>query len=241
MATDDLTNFARRLQPVCDEEDGDVFVSESTLDADLARASESLRGSVGELFREIRAGIPTDFSFNVSFTTDGIELGVDFEDGNTGGNVFRARFTSRKSMRRKLRRVPWDECRKHAMEQGSIFEDMLREADDRPPAIPVSEEVAREHKIELERAKQAVRGDAPIPQFCVIAWREDCGVEVEKQGDRQTLIGLIADMMTTGYDILAVLERGVDWTFEEIEEAKLEAVEGLGPISRAKAERRFFA
>jgi hypothetical protein len=46
--------------------------------------------------------------------------------------------------------------------------------------------------------------------------------------------------MTTEYDIVGVVEGGKEWTFDAIESAKLEAVELLGPISRAKAERRFF-
>ena len=57
--------------------------------------------------------------------------------------------------------------------------------------------------------------------------------------DRDELVSSIADLMTTQCEILAVLERGVSWSFAEIEKAKLEAVELLGPISRAKAERRF--
>jgi hypothetical protein len=50
----------------------------------------------------------------------------------------------------------------------------------------------------------------------------------------------MANAMTCGYDVLAVLERGVAWSFAEIETAKREVVEKLSPISRAKAERRLF-
>jgi hypothetical protein len=70
---------------------------------------------------------------------------------------------------------------------------------------------------------------------------EHRGVYIEDLPDRGRVVYEIAEYMTFGGEILAVIENGTWWSFEELEAAKLEAVEELGPISRAKAERRFFA
>jgi len=187
----------------------------------------------------MRSQIPSDFSFILSFNFNGVNLSVEFEDGNTGAFGPTFYFTSFKSLRRHLRRQKWDELRLAGIEDGGIFDAWVSEAEDRPVDIPSSEAAAKQNAGELAEALTAIRAAQPLPLFAIVIARRDLGLATEHLRDREETVHIIADRMTTGNDILAVLERGVCWSFAEIEAAKLEAVEQLGPISRAQAERRF--
>ena len=139
---------------------------------------------------------------------------------------------------RRLRRLPWDEIRSELISRGGIFDELVSDASDRPVNIPSSEAAAKRYANELIDEVGKIQRSSPLPAFSLIIARDDLGINTETLSSRGEVVYTIADRMTTRNDILAVLEKGVPWSFQEIEEAKLEAVEELGPISRAKAEGR---
>lgn len=239
MDSDSIPRLSHRLLSSPLAERGTVVISSLTFRENIQKLSAPLRGTLGDLLESVRKSVPTDFNFTAEFSLQGMRLHLGFEDGNTEGSAGELFFTSVRSVSRRLHRLPWDEMRASCIEEGLIFDKLLSEADDRPPNIPSSREAAEACMEALEEAAEQVRQRNPIPEFALIISRSDCGIEVEQLADRHRLLGAISDTMTTGYDILMILEHGIRWSFEEIEGAKREAVEGLGPISRAKAERRF--
>lgn len=241
MSPNDISRISRKLLSTSLAERGKVSLSSINYMEELNGVDEPLKGSVASFIAEIRDAIPSDFKFDLLFDRDGVEIRLEFDDGNTG--VFGVGpwyATSRKSLRLRLAEAPWDEIRAECIQQEEKFDELLSAADDRPPNIPSSEEAASKYADELSQEFVHVREAQPLPLFALFIGREDYGIEVQTFDDRDDLIGVMADRMTTHNDILAVLESGVAWPFDEIEKAKQEAVEGLGPISRAKAERRFF-
>ena len=137
-----------------------------------------------------------------------------------------------------MRGVDWDEMRAELIKRGGLFEEMVSEAADRPVSIPSSSKAAAIFADELAPIIEELKSE--FLALNLVTGREDEGVSVQECKTREDLLGNIGDAMATAYDILAVVENGSNWTFEAIEAAKLEAIEGLGPISRAKAEGRFF-
>jgi hypothetical protein len=241
MTSCDLVRLGCALSGSSAARNGRVAVLAIDSEDDFVAIPAGHREKVRELVLEIRALVPTDFSLCLDLGCDGLVLRVDFEDGNTGCSALQRHFVSTKGMRRTLRRIEWDSVRADGIEMEGIFDEMLRDADDRPPSIPSSEAAAEKVSEKLAICIEEVRAQRPLPAFALIVGRDDCGVAIEETlANRDEVISLVASRMTTECDILAVLERGVAWSFSEIEEAKLAAVEGLGPISRAKAERRFF-
>jgi hypothetical protein len=237
MDPDQIARLSRKLLRSPLTEDGSVFIHSSDFRKEIARLDGALAESARLFIEEVRSLIPTDFSFSLVFTFNGVRVDIDFEDGNTGSTAGSVSFTSRKSLRKSLQRVDWNELRTEGIEGGGIFDELVAKADDRPPAIPSSAEAAKRNAGALARAFEKIRSDKPLPTFALLVSRKE-RVEIEYRETRELIVGLIGDCMATGYDILAILERGVAWPFPEIECAKLEAVEQLGPISRAQAERR---
>lgn len=240
MTIENLARLSRTLGSAISKETGESVVWHDRVDKVAKKLDPVRREQLIELTSHIRAAIPTDFAFWVQFKTGGIEVFTEFEDGNTGGSAESFFFTSGKSMCRKLRATPWDEIRTELMQQASIFDELQRAADDRPPNIPRSEEAAAIWVKELREVAEKLQSIRPPPAFALVIARNDLGVYVEDFATRDEVVFTIADRMTTQNDILAVFERGIPWAYAEIESAKLEAVEQLGPISKAKAERRYF-
>ena len=241
MTSCDLVRLGCALSGSSAAKSGHVTISTVDVEDGLEVIPSNQREKVRELVGEIRTLVPTDFAPCLDLGCDGLNLRIDFEDGNTGCSAFQRHFVSSKGMRKTLKRIEWDDIRTRCIEMSGAFEEMLSKADDRPPKIPSSQAAAEQFREELEIRIAEVRAKKPLPAFALIVGRDDCGVAIEETlASRDEVISLIADRMTTECDILAVLERGVAWTFPEIEEAKLAALEELGPISRAKAERRFF-
>jgi hypothetical protein len=238
MATENLKRLSLKLLATPLSEDGRVYVAGEDYQSATVSLPHSLRDEVNALVEEVRRIVPNDFSVSLSFATDGVHLSTELEDGNTGSFGPGSRFTSRKSMFQKLRATNWDAKRAELMQQGSIFEDMLNEAEDRPVNIPSSREAAQRYARQLGSIFSDLKTATTTVPFILVIAREN-EVEVNEHESRDAVVFEMADVMATSYDILAVIEDGVAWTFEAIEAVKLEAIEQLGPISRAKAERRF--
>lgn len=214
-----------------------VISSESVLESSLA---PEIKAQVVDLIAAVRQAIPDDITFELTFYDDFIGIKPTYDDGNVFSNMAdEMYFKNRKHLLGNLKRTDWDEFRGSMIGQMGVFEALVNEAEDRPVNIPSSKDAAQHYAIPLATALAEVRSRSPRPQFFAIYARDDGPLEVSVHENEADIIGTMADYMTTECDVLAVCANGVDLSFDEIEEWKLEAVEGLGPISRAKAERRF--
>lgn len=238
MDADKIAHLSMRLLKTPLADDGAVFFHSTDYRKLLSSLRQPLQDKTRSLLEDIRERIPTDFSYSVVFSSEGADVSIDFEDGNTAATAFQLRYTSIKSLRRNIAKLDWEEARRELIEQGGIFEELVSQAEDRPVNIPSSEAAAARYGDTLAETISEVQARPDLPPFALIIARDDLGISVEVLKSRDEIVYIIADRMTTRNDILAVLERGVCWPFSEIETAKLEAVEQLGPISRAKAEGR---
>lgn len=202
--------------------------------------SPDLKAQVVDLLAAVRKAIPDDITFELTFYDDFIGIKPTYEDGNAFSNMAEEEyFKNKKYLLGNLKRTDWDEFRGLMIDQMGIFEELVSAAADRPVNIPSSKDAAAHYSMPLAAALAEVRSRSPRPQFFAIYARDDEPLSVSVHENEADIIGTMADYMTTQCDVLAVCANGVDLSFDEIEEWKLEAVEGLGPISRAKAERRF--
>lgn len=240
MAAEDIAQFCRKVRRHLFRDEM-AMLSDKGYTEDTAHLPPNLREEVLALMTDLREAIPNDFGFTASFEFRGLEIAVEYQDGNSGAFGTRFRFTRRKSMFQRLRTVEWDELRADSIKQLAAFEDMVSAADDRPANIPNSKEAADRRMGELLPALAKAKTQTPCPAFLLAVSREDDEpVEIESLPSEFRLHGAMGDCMATGYDILAIVENGTDWPYSKIEETKVKVIAELGPISRAKAERRFF-
>ena len=202
--------------------------------------SPDLKAEVVDLVAAIRQAIPDDITFELTFYCDFIGIKPTYDDGNAFSNMAdEMYFKNRKYLLGNLKRTDWDEFRGSMIDQMGIFEELVNEAEDRPVNIPSSKEAAERYAKPLGKALEELRSRSPRPSFFSIYARDDEPLEIVVHQKKGEILWTMADCMTTQYDVLAVCSDGIDLPFDEIEKLKLRAVEGLGPISRAKAERRF--
>jgi hypothetical protein len=238
MPIENLARISRAMlaQPIA--EDGVVILDARELKKCASSLPPRLHLEVETLFTHVRASIPNDFTVNLAFEFGGVRLTADFEDGNTEATATSAFFTSRKSLLRKSRSFDWETKRTELIRQSSIFEEMVEAAKDRPVDIPSSSEASKRYVEEMQDFFSTVeKMKGPVPVF-LLAFTNGEEVGADDHKTRDDMVGGMADLMTHGCDILAIVENGRIWPFPDIEAAKLEAVELLGPVSRAKAERR---
>lgn len=217
-----------------------LSVDKQTDEAAIAHLPDHLRNTVTGLADGVRERVPDDVSWSLSFDEKGTRFAMEYEDGTTG-TINSGRFYAKRSkLFHDLEVMNWDDFRRESLQGMDVFDELLSEAEDRPAEIPSSEEAAKHYAAPLEALMTKVKHDRPTMSFVLfMGHREVADVSAVEIAEREGLLRIIADRMTLQDDILAVLENGSPWTFAQIEAAKLEAVEGLGPISRAKAERRF--
>lgn len=201
---------------------------------------ESLKWQVDELKAMVREVIPDDIGFNLNFHDHGVGISFEYDDGTAGswGGEEKIYYRYNKLFEA-LKLKDWDEFRSASLQSMDIFDVMLEEAEDRPVNIPSSEAAAKRYAQDLSAEVAKILQGYQQYSFILIIARDDLGLASQHLPTREEVVFTIADRMTTQNDILAVIEKGVPWSFDAIEAAKLEAVEGLSPISRTKAERRF--
>lgn len=225
--------------PVEANEDGCFSISRATRADDLAQIQGATKEELELLIAAIEMKVPDDVSWTLIFDKKGTRFALDYEDGNTGTTNGGSYYWKMSRLFSDLDRVDWDDLRGDALQAMDIFDVKLKDAAEHAVDIPSSLEASKKWAGPLGIALAELRSRQNVPEYAVIVARDDCGIATEECKDREDVLGMIGDRMTTGCDILAVMENCVELGFDAIELRKREAVEGLGPISRAKAERRF--
>ncbi len=241
MNKDDIRRLSMKLLATGLADDGQVYLPREGYRKITASLPVALQEQANLFVEGVMAIIPNDFSFWFFFDSKGVNLDVEFADGNTSASAFHGYFTSRKSMSQKLRALNWDELRAELIERGGIMDEMVSKAQDRPVNIHSSKAAAQRYAAELVEVFDTFKNASKTVPFAMAFVGRDGGViDVQDYPSRDAVVYDMAEVMTVGCQILAVFENNIAWSFEDIETAKLEAVEQLGPISRAKAEGRFF-
>ena len=203
----------------------------------------AIRLEVEALMAEIRAAIPDDFRFCVTFCGREFSIALEYEDGPLAGSMLGSeRFETRVELFQRLAEIDWDDLRGDALKMPKIFDVMLEDAAQRPINIPSSKEAAKRWGKQLEAMLGKAHRMSPTPAFAAVL-RESTGrFEVKGYDTKDEMLFDFTNALTCQYEVLAVLEAGAEVPFPQIESYKRQAIDQLRPdsISRAKAEGRFF-
>ncbi len=233
--------IAREVHPN-EIDEREIEISRDVGSSDYPGLRRETRRQVDYLHALLVQHIPDDFNFYFALGEAGTRLHIEYDDGPMGQFSFSiptkidARFFA------ELPDTDWDEVRGSLLAHISAQDRAAEEAVNHPVRIQPASETQREyfgHLLPfLEESKAS--GHA----FAALAVRHDEDYtepefETITPKDRQTLVFDVADLMTVGFRIIAVILEGSPITPSEIDAIKLEALDCLGPISRAKAEGRF--
>lgn len=240
----DLDKLAREIISVIPEDEfGDrvLHINNESADGAVDALPEGLQAQVEALRGEIQKRVPDDVQWNLIFDRKGTRFGIDYDDGTAGTINPMHYFGKRTRLLAQLDATDWDEFRSEALGSMDIFDELVKDAEDRPVNIPSSEEAAKRWAEKLAATVKEIQSRVPPPMFATIYAREDEGVSAQVYESKDDLEFDMVNALPTGYEVLAVWDGGKELGFPEIETLKREIIEGLGPISRAKAEGRFFA
>lgn len=239
MKNDSLTNLGKRLSKLPTAENGEITVFSDDWEKHCNHADGTSRAQLKELEAQFGELIPNDFNYTLHFDRNGVELDLEFEDGNAAGSIGGASFTSKKSMFRFLRKTDWDEGRLRVIKQGDAFEEMTAMAETVAPNIPSSEKASQFFENQLSSIRDTAVEVSIENGFCLLTASIHEGGDIKQLDSLKDVYWWIAEKMTLQSHILAVYENGNPWSFEKLEKVKRESIKDFGPISKAKAERRF--
>lgn len=240
MTKDNLKGLAVEIMGHLSTEGGAYMLPQKGYQKFTVGFPAALRSEMHRLVEETASVIPDDIGFGFFFDAQGTSLCFGLSDGFALTQGGRPYFTSRESMLLALGSSDWDAIRARLINEGAAVEAMVSGADDRPVNIPSSLEAAKRYLPELKEVVDELAKDSDTVPFILVYARNDrSGVDVDgPYFSRADLTKRIGPLMGFGYDILTVFKDGVTCDFDEVEVIKREAVQLLGPIERAKAERR---
>ena len=207
---------------------------------DWKKLPPQLRFQVEVLGGEIRKAIPNDVDFILCFDENDTFLSLEYSDGNTMAGGGGDHFETRGDLFSYLKEQDWDEFRARKLQGMNIMDELMDAASKRPVNIPSSEKAARRWSKKLVAALAEVRRKPMAQPFVIVYAREGEPLEINTFKNEKDMIRSLMDSLATQYHVLAILENGKELSFPEIEARKRQAIELLGPISRAKAEGRYF-
>jgi len=230
--------IAREVEP---DEIGEKVIILSREDS--PKSYPSLRAStvveVKAFYDRLCLEMPNDVNFHITLGEGGISGQLLYEDGRMDHAGYGFPFPFDEHFFTNLAKIDWDSLRGESITMTNTFDQMIDAAEEFPANIPSTHDAQRRHLGDYNQFLQkAKRGDW---KFAFLAFRDSHGVDELESGkfdERSGLVYEVADLMTCNYDIVGLIVDGVPLTASEAEYLKLQAVKGLGPISRALAENR---
>ena len=215
----------------------------------LPEATNGLRRTTIEVLTEVHGAlcraIPNDFDFRLVFDGHFVSVQPLFADGKNDGAGFEAvEITLDSSGYSRLRAVDWNTVRAEAISGTQLHDQITDIADDLPGGIPPTSELRKIHSerfLEFER----VLNESKI-YFAILACSTDEdglagfeGYEVVVRKDKPSLMYDLPNLLACEYQVIAIAIEGKLLDPVETDSYLDEALNCLGPISRAKAEGRF--
>lgn len=186
--------------------------------------------------------MPDDFEFFLDFEDGEVVATLECRDGPHAGFGMGFPVSLDRHFLNNLRDFDWDQLRSRVIPGTQFHENLTDLAADFPVELEATEEIQARHGFGIERfcKDMAIRK----PLFAVLSTDEEADeLEYEVTGfeDRFQLIGEMGDMLACNQAIVAIWAAGSLLAPAAVDALRHEALEGLGPISRAKAEGRFWA
>lgn len=194
------------------------------------------------LHGRLSRAIPDDIDFLIEFEDENAFASLEFRDGPHSGFNVPFPVPLDRHVIETLRNVDWDEFRSGAIAGTQFHENLTDYADEFPVSLESTEEIRKRHAYGIEVFVRDMTKKKPV--FAVLSIQEEWDeseYEVTGFEDRKNFMGSLGDMLACSYSIVAIWANGRDLTPAEVDGLRQEAIEGLGPISRAKAEGRFWS
>lgn len=238
-----LKHLAQRIAAeIVPDEDGNTYLElnrEWTIEA-----SKGLRDETGEelntLHDRLCRAIPNDFDFSFIFENGGVQATLLLDDGPLARLGMSFPVPLDQHLIDSLREFDWDQLRSKAIPDIQLFDNITDLAAEYPVTLQKTAVIQSRHGSCLEyfRKDTAISNHA----YTVLSTDEEADqfeYKVTNFNDRFDLIGQLCDLLACNYAIVAIRASGVLMTPDEVDLIRQEALESLGPISRAKAEGRF--
>lgn len=193
------------------------------------------------LHDRICRAIPDDFDFFLKFEDGDVIDTLEYADGPHAGYGSGFPVALDRNLIKGLREYNWDDFRVEVF-AGTQFQDNLADAaGDFPSKLEDTAEIQKMHSEGI--AAFCKQMETVKPRFALLTAHEDEeeSLEYEVTGfdDQEQLLGELGDLLTFGHTLVAIWRDGASLPPAAVDELRQDALEGLGPISRAKAEGRF--
>ncbi len=206
------------------------------------------------LHDRLRRAIPDDFDFSMEFEDGEVFATLEYADGPHAGYGSDFPVALDRNLVSALCEYDWDSLRAMVIQGTQFHENTADMAGDFPCTLETTGNIQERHAATIEQfQKDPEFADSTYTMLSANEWEDE--EESEDELDEPSLVeyevftfpnldnllGQMGDLLTFRHTIVAILRSGKILSPEETDGLRQEALEGLGPISRAKAEGRFGA
>ena len=202
----------------------------------LSKTADELATLHGRLCR----AIPDDLDFSMLFLDGRADLALEFVDGPNAGSGMMCPFPLDRNLLDSLRNFDWNEYRVRAINGSQFHDNVIDAAEHLPSRLESTATNHRVYGVGIEKCLQHA-AKQKLDLVVLSADTEECTFRSTKIEHAEDLLRHLGDEMINGRVIIAVVSHGELLDPEATDRLKQDALDRLGPISRAKAEGRFEA
>ena len=214
-----------------------IFVSRDGGDGkELEKLPPAIKADLDALRSQLNEVVPNDFSYTLCLGEYNPNIMLEFHDGAMAIATCNETFNPDAPIIEQLKAVDWDKHRSFGMSGGQFFDGIREFAKETNPELTPTLEIQKGFAHELEAFAKTKRQGAE--HIFLLKFRQDEGVTENSCTSMKRLRGDLCDLMTCGYDIIAIITdkkllppRKVDKLKREV---LLDMKESM-PISYAKA------
>jgi hypothetical protein len=225
---------------------GDRFTGDKALmipanrsDRAITQLSKELRSHIEDLVEQIVQEMPPEFGFELFLGDSEPYLAIRFDDGPGAMGVTGLTPLPWLSVAEQLRGFDWDGARGMALSGAALFNSIVEQSPNEPENVPPTVRLQAKFKTQTHAFhKTPLDPDA----LHVLQWQEIVGLHQETFPSKEKFVRTLPDLMTCGYQVVAVVMNGKPVSARQIDRMKRAALNELKdmPISYAKASGRLF-
>jgi len=225
---------------------GDRFTDEKVLmisadshETAISDFSKDLRRQLAEVVEQIAQEIPPEFSFTLILGEAEPHLAIKFDDGPgiMAGSGFQP--VPWLSVTEQLRGFDWERTRTMSLSGAAVFNAIVEHSPNAPENVPTTDALQAKFK-----KQTGAFYETPLDpdKVHVLQWQEMFGLHPETFDSKENFVRELPNLMTCGYQVVAVMMNGKRLSGGQIDRMKRAALNELKdmPISYAKASGRLF-
>lgn len=225
---------------------GDRFTDEKVLtisaDSDkglIADLSDELRERIAQVLEQIAQEVPPDFGFELFLGEPEPLVEIKFDDGPATWAGSLVTPIPWLSVTDQFREYDWAGTRAMALSGAAVFNAIVEHSPEAPENIPATAELQAKFKKLTDAFHKAPLDPGKVHVF---QWDDMRGLHGETFESKESFVWELPNLMTCGYQVIAVLINGKPLSARQIDRMKRAALNELKdmPISYAKASGRLF-